>query len=375
MNQRPRAAQPAGRSAAQPVPALRDRLRVAWQRHPLVALVRLRQRMTFLRGLLSMLKAGVPLSTALADLGRVHSAGMRQLLRRAEDRLRAGATLADALDELADLVDPVTRALLAGGEQSGRLEQVLARRVEQMEESQRLAGRILLYFIYPLYLLAGLILVGPLLSLPAAIQAGASTGSLGSVYLRGVAGMAGMATGATAALFALPLVVRMLGVERATDRIVLRLPVFGSLYREIYGARLASGLSTALGAGVEVGRALRLATLGMSSPSRSPRIEPAAARLADGGSFTEAVAELGVLDLGSLGQVAVAERTGEMDRALDTVALELWQSVVRRARVAAFLLLGVLVAGLLAVVVVKLLGLIFGPIAGAYRLPEEIDRL
>ena len=84
---------------------------------------------------------------------------------------------------------------------------------------------------------------------------------------------------------------------------------------------------------------------------------------------------VGVLDLGSLGQVAVAERTGEMDRALDTVALELWQSVVRRARVAAFLLLGVLVAGLLAVVVVKLLGLIFGPIAGAYRLPEEIDRL
>jgi type II secretory pathway component PulF len=340
-----------------------------------VAFVRLRQRMAFLRGLLSMLKAGVPLTTALADLGRVHAAGVRQILRRAEDRLRAGATLAEALDELADLVDPVTRALLAGGEQSGRLEQVLARRLEQMEESRRLAGRILVYFIYPLYLLAGLILVGPLLSLPAAIQAGASTGSLGSVYLREMVGMAGLAAGAAAMLFTMPLAVRVLGLECATDRIVLRLPVFGSLLREMYGARLASGLATAIGAGVEVGRALRLATLGMSSPSRSPRIELAAARLADGGSFTEAVAEFGVIDLGSLGQVAVAERTGELDRALDTVALELWQSVVRRARLAAFLLLGVLVAGLLAVVVVKLLGLIFGPIARAYRLPDELDRL
>jgi type II secretory pathway component PulF len=108
-----------------------------------VALVRSRQRMAFLRGLLSMLKAGVPLTTALDDLGRVQTAGLRQILRRAGDRLRAGATLADALDELADLVDPVTRALLAGGEQSGRLDQVLARRLDQMEESRRLAGQLL----------------------------------------------------------------------------------------------------------------------------------------------------------------------------------------------------------------------------------------
>ncbi|HJX51300.1 MAG TPA: type II secretion system F family protein, partial [Polyangia bacterium] len=85
--------------------------------------------------------------------------------------------------------------------------------------------------------------------------------------------------------------------------------------------------------------------------------------------------EFGVLDPGALGQVVVAERTGELDEALDRIAQELSESVLRRARLAAFLVLGLLVAGLLAAAVVKMLGVIFGSIGRAYQLPDRIDRL
>ncbi|MGC9982952.1 MAG: type II secretion system F family protein [Polyangia bacterium] len=346
-----------------------------WERHPLVAVVRLRQRLVFCRSLLALVKAGVPMTTALADMARVQSGALRAALRRAGDRLRAGTTLAEALDQVGALVDPATRALLAGGAESGRLEQTLGRRVQQLEEAQRFVGRMLVYFIYPLYLLAALVLVGPLLSLPAAVQGGACTGSLGTIYLRNMLGMAGLVAASVTVLLALPLLVAVLGVQAGADRVMLRMPVFGRLYRDLYGMRLAGGLSTALAAGVEVIHALRLAGEGMSSPSLAPRIGPASDRLAGGGNLTEALAEFGVLDAADLGQVVVAERTGNLDVALDRIAQELSESVLRRARLAAFLVLGLLVAGLLAVVVVKMLGVIFGPINRAYQLPDHLDRL
>jgi type II secretory pathway component PulF len=340
-----------------------------------VAAVRLRQRLVFCRSLLALVKAGVPVTTALTDMARVQSGALRAALLRAGDRLQAGATLAEALDQVGALVDPATRALLAGGAESGRLEQTLGRRVNQLEETQRLLGRMLVYSIYPLYLLAALVLVGPLLSLPAAMQAGACTGSLGTIYLRNMFGMAGLVAAIVTGLLALPLLVAALGVEAEADRILLRLPVFGRLYHDLYGMRLAGGLSTALAAGLEVMRALRLASEGMSSPSLAARFGPASDRLAGGGSLTDALAEFGVLDPGALGQVVVAERTGELDQALDRIAQELSEAVLRRARLAAFLVLGLLVAGLLAAAVAKMLGVIFGSIRGAYQLPDRIDRL
>jgi type II secretory pathway component PulF len=340
-----------------------------------VAVVRLRQRLVFCRSLLALVKAGVPMTTALADMARVQSRALRAALRRAGARLQTGATLAEALDQIGALVDPATRALLAGGAESGRLEQTLGRRVKQLEEAQRLVGRMLVYSIYPLYLLAALVFVGPLLSLPAAMQTGACNGSLATIYLRNMFGMVGLVAAIVTGLLALPLLVAALGLEVDADRVLLRMPVSGRLYHDLYGMRLAGGLSTALAAGVEVIRALRLASEGMSSPSLAARIGPASDRLASGGSLTDALAEFGVFDPSALGQVVVAERTGELDDALDRIAQELSESVLRRARLAAFLVLGLLVAVLLAAAVAKMLGVIFGSISGAYQLPDRIDRL
>jgi len=187
--------------------------------------------------------------------------------------------------------------------------------------------------------------------------------------------MAGLVAAMVTGLFALPLLVAALGAQANADRVLLRMPVFGRLYSDLYGMRLAGGLATALAAGVEVMRALRLAGEGMSSPSLAVRIGPASDRLAGGGSLTDALAEFGVLDAGALGEVVVAERTGNLDVALDRIAQELSEAVLRRARLVAFLVLGLLVAVLLAVAVVKILGVIFGSIAGAYQLPDRIDRL
>ena len=122
----------------------------------------------------------------------------------------------------------------------------------------------------------------------------------------------------------------------------------------------------------EVSRALHIAGAAMASPSLSPRATVALARLAAGGNLTDTLAETGVLDAEGLGQVAVAERTGNLEQALGRLARDLWDAVIRRARVAAFLVMGLLIAVLLAVAVSKILGVIFGTITEVYRLPDRL---
>jgi type IV pilus assembly protein PilC len=332
-----------------------------------VTVLRLRRRLAFCRQLLSLVKAGLPVSSVFTDLAQAYGPGMRDAFRRGGQRLRDGSSLVEALQELRKLVDPLTRALLAGAEQAGRIEELLLKRVQQLEEAQRFVGRMVVLSLYPMYLLGGLVLFGPLLSLPAAVMGGATAGSLPAVYLHGMFGMSLVVVGVLAGLFCLPLVVALLAAERAVDRTILRLPVFGSLYRKLYGARLVCALGGALGAGLDVSRALEIAVAGMDSPSLSPRRKEAQARLVAGGTLTDTLAEIGVLDSGSLGQVAVAERTGNLEQVLGQLSLDLWDEVVRRARIAAFLVIGMLVVLLSAVAVVKILGVIFGPIADAYR--------
>ena len=73
-----------------------------------------------------------------------------------------------------------------------------------------------------------------------------------------------------------------------------------------------------------------------------------------------------------LGVFSVAERTGNLEQGLGQLSRDLWDAVVRRARLAAFLVTGLLAAVLLAVAVAKILGVIFGTIAETYRLPDKL---
>jgi type II secretory pathway component PulF len=364
------------RTARRPGSGLGPRLQAAWRRYPLLTVWRLRRRLVFCRGLLSAVKAGLPISTVFDPTWR-RTLPSRQCvaLARAGKRLREGATLAQALEETRELIDPVTHALLIAGEQSGRLEQLLSRRIAEMEDTRDLVAHVCKLAIYPLYLLGALVLVGPLLSLPGAAASGTSTSELGHVYIVNLLGMLWRLAGGLLMILSLPFWVAALGAEKPVDGMLLRSPVVGALLRDSYGARLCQGLTAGLGGGLEVVRALRLAAQGTASPYVEVRVGAATDRLTQGGTLTDAIAEFGVLDGSSLEQVAMAERTGELENALVVLGRELRDSAARRARLVAFLILGLVVAAVLASVVLKMLGVIFGTISKGYQLPENLDRL
>ncbi len=334
----------------------------------MLSLLRLRRRLAFARQMLAVVKSGLPLASSFEDLRRDRSSRFR----RVSQSLRDGASLGNALQPLGELVDPLTRVLLSGAEETGRLEQVLTARVQQLEDIKRGVGRLLAVSIYPLYLLAGLVFVGPLLALPGSLAGGACAGSMGQLYARGLAQNLALVLGTMSTLFCMPLLSALWGIDAAVDRVVLRLPVWGRLCRSLYGARLAAALGSGLGAGLEVRRVLQLGAQAMASPSRSPLVAAALDRLDRGESLDSALAAFALFEVEILGQVATGERTGTLEGTFVQISTDQWESVVSRARVAAFMMIGLVVTGALASAVIKMLGVILGTVNQAYSFPENL---
>lgn len=343
---------------------MNERLRRAWWRHPLVAFVRHRKLVTFYRQLHDLVRAGLPLPTAFAQLQQyAPDAAMARGLAAVARDVRGGQTLGDALRRHGALFDDANVELLAFAEEAGRLEPVAATVIGHLEQVQRQRWEALFGALWPLYLAGGLVFVGPLLG---AAQSGSSAGALGGAYLAGLASSLGTAVAVLALVLGAPFLLAAFGLEAPWDRLVRKLPVLSSPLRRLAASRLVLGLGLATASGMEALRALRLAAKATARPSVLEDLPRAEAKVRAGGTLAEAVAELRLLDQPTLGRLAVAETTGSLDTTLEALGRELQAASVRALRLLLLLAAATVALGLLVKIVLGLLGVILGPIKTLY---------
>jgi general secretion pathway protein F len=142
--------------------AIRERVDRAWLRVPVFGrLARAADTARASRTLATLVGAGVPVLDAIRlAAGTIRNRPMREALRRAGARVREGAGFARALGE-SGLFPPVALRLIASGERSGRLDQMLdAAARHQQREVEALLGT-LTAVLAPLMILAvgGLVLL------------------------------------------------------------------------------------------------------------------------------------------------------------------------------------------------------------------------
>jgi type II secretory pathway component PulF len=343
---------------------MNERLRRAWLRHPLVAFVRHRKLIAFYRQLHDLVRAGIPMPTAFAQLQQyAPDAAMARGLAAVARDVRGGQTLGDALRRHGELFDDANVELLAFAEEVGRLEPVAATVIGHLERVQRQRWEALFGALWPLYLAAGLVFVGPLLG---AAQSVSSAGAVGGAYFAGLVSSLGMALAVLALVLGAPFLLAALGLESAWDRVLRRLPVVSAPMRRLAASRLVMGLGLATASGMETLRALRLAAKATARPSVLEDLPRAEARVRAGGTLAEAVAEFRLLDQASLGRLAVAETTGSLDTALDALGRELQESSTRAMRLLILLAVATVALALLVKIVLGLLGVILGPIKTLY---------
>lgn len=291
-----------------------------------------RQLLIFNQELLALVKAGLPILTALTLLReRGQNPRFRALLAEAADAVRGGAALSASLANHPDIFSPLYTASLQAGEQSGNLVDALARYVQYQQRILTIRQRLRAAFTYPAILcLASTAVIVFLLTfvvptftkiyedmeahLPLAtqfligltVQARATLPlALGGLLVAVVAAWRWRATPAG---------------RRALDRWVLRLPWVGEIVQGYLFSRLARTLAMMLAGGIPMIPSLQttLGTVGNAHLAESLAV--AVPRVAAGSSLANALAASTAAPALLLELVTVGESSGALGEMLGHVA-------------------------------------------------------
>jgi type II secretory pathway component PulF len=349
----------------------RARVARAWARHPVVSLVRHRQRLTFFEGLHGMLRAGLPLNMAFTELARGSEKDpFRRAIAQVGATVARGSGLAEALRRHPVWFESQAVDLVEAGEVSGTLEGALARVIEWMKEAQQLRWRTLSLCLYPAYLVVAFLLGGSLLDGSSSVSASGSLDSLPAATATSFVGNLLRIILIGGAIFSAPLALAALGLEERWERVRQHIPVLGRFHRETQAGRFSRVLGTSLGAGLEAARSLQMAIEATGNSTLRAKAASAVQRLRDGATLTDVVEWLGVLDGESLRRVATGEKTGHLEPMLQQLAREHAEAGLRWLRALVFALILVLTVLLFATIIAR----IFSSQADYYRRLDDLSR-
>lgn len=126
--------------------------------------VKIKDKIVFASNLSAMVAAGLSLSRALAVMERQSgSQRFRQIISELAAKIRAGAGLSQAIAAFPDVFPPVFVAMVAAGEESGKLPQSLEIVAEQLTKNYDLRRKVRGAMIYPSIIVIVIILIGVLM--------------------------------------------------------------------------------------------------------------------------------------------------------------------------------------------------------------------
>jgi len=297
----------------------------------------------FVRQFAILIDAGVPMMRAFTLIAeQARNGRAREVFLGVVDKLREGASLSDALTHYPRVFPNFFVAMVRAGELSGELSRTLDEAATFYERSftlrQRLAGAV----AYPLFLLVFSVLVVIFLLtfvLPRFTALFAQMNVPLPWVTRVVLAMAGFFGSYWWAVLAVLVALVLLFVADGMgvrDRLLIALPGIGGAVRVGAYALLARTLAVFYAAGVPLLDALGAAKDVIGNAALGQELEEVRARLREGLSLSQALAEGGTFPPLLVQTVAVGEATGSLDAVLEKLAdfyqMDLEQALQRLER-------------------------------------------
>jgi general secretion pathway protein F len=249
----------------------------------------------------SLLGASLPVADALTVMvEQSEKQSVRELMAAIRTDVLGGSSLSSALARHPRQFPGIYRALIAAGEESGRLGSVLASLADYIEERARLQQKITLAFVYPVIVtLVALAVVVGLLTyvVPQVVQVFANTRqalpflTVAMIAVSDFVRSFGWLVAAllAAAGFVVHRALKVDAVKLRWHQRLLTLPVVGVLSRSLNTARFASTLSILVGSGVPMLRSLQAAGETISNAAMRLRVLDATQRVREGFSLARAL--------------------------------------------------------------------------------------
>ena len=301
------------------------------------------QRAVWTRQLAGLVSSGLPIERALTALSEESEHDkQRQLMAAIRAEVNSGSSLGRALGLHPGEFPAIDRAVIAAGEESGHLGDVLNQLANDLEDQQVLRSKLLSASLYPAIVsLVALAIVIFLVTSVVPQVAGVFAGSKRQLPLLTVAmlaisdfvrtwGWAMLLLGA-AGVIGGRLALRQDALRLRFDAAWLQLPLIGRLARGYNSARFASTLAMLTAAGVPILKALQAAADTLSNQALRADALEALVRVREGAPLGTALAQNARFP-GLLSMFArLGEQTGQLPVMLQRAATQLSSEVQRRA--------------------------------------------
>ncbi len=288
----------------------------------------------FNQQLSALLRAGIPVLQSIGLLKtRSASANLRAVLTDVEEKIKNGIPLSDAFESQGIFPRIYTASILAG-EQSGALDDVLARFVTYLKRSVGISRKLRGELAYPAFLLLAATMMVAFLTLfivprMSDLFKGLSANrALPTVTVLVLAFSNGIASNA---FWLLPLLIivglglyiwlRTTSGKLVLHKVLLRIPIAGQLIRNMTTAQLARSLSTLLSGGITVPDSWEITAQSINNLELRRRSQGVLPMIREGRGFTEALQKANWVPELALDMIGIGENSGSLREMLDEVAI------------------------------------------------------
>jgi general secretion pathway protein F len=273
-----------------------------------------------------------PLEEALRTISRqAEREEVRRILTNVHAGIVEGLRLSDAMAREAASFTPLYRAMVAAGEASGTLPQILERLANLMERQAQVRSKVLSTLAYPIilaFVAAFVVFALMIFVVPKVVEQFQDVGQSLPWLTRMVIGLSNfLAAWWWAILLAIAVAIflslRALkdeGVRMKFDRFLLRLPLVGRLIRDLHAARMARTLSTMVASRLPLLEGLKLTIGTVHNRVLRAAMADIAEQVRTGGSLSGAMRRAGIFPPLLVYLAASGEASGKLDVMLERAA-------------------------------------------------------
>ena len=295
------------------------------------------------RQLATMLSAGIPIASSYAAIakGSDHEK-IQEVFKEIQTEVEAGTNLSLALKRYPRLFDDLYTNLVAVGERSGNLDNLMEKIASYMENHEEIKAKIKGAMFYPAAVIAVAFIVTTLLLLFVIPQFEDLFSSFGASLPALTAALIAISRGFRdhflsifgAIIGSIVFIVftyrRSEKMQRGVDRLSLRMPIFGEILRKAAVSRYARTLATMFGSGVPLVESLNSVAGATGNSLYSDACSNIREAVSTGRSLSASMADTGLFPAMVIQMTTTGEESGAIEDMLNKVA-DFYEREVREA--------------------------------------------
>ncbi len=279
-----------------------------------------------------MLGAGIPMLEALEILAdQAESPGFAYCLDKVVEEIRSGSDLSKALESHKRVFSHIYVSMIRAGEVSGQIDTILQRLAEYLEAAAHLRSEIKSAMTYPVISLvlvigiASFLMIGIVPSFKPVFESLEVELPGLTVFIMDIAFFMKdfwylIFGGIAAAIFGIKFACKTPKGAYVKDVVMLRLPVFGILFKKVALSRFARTFSTLVKSGVPILGAMEIVSNTSGNLVISRIVDGARDSVRNGESLSDPFMKSTVFPPMVTKMMAIGERSGALDALLEKIA-------------------------------------------------------